>query len=109
MIFGGAKAYGDNRRLKAAHCELHAAELAIPRYLQWLEFPIVFDCRDHPDRIPHPRTYPFIVEPIVGSKRLSKVLIEGGMAQHNPTDNIRGTHYPRATGRAPPAEYKSPL
>jgi hypothetical protein len=48
-------------------------------YLQWSEFLIVFDRRDHPNVIPHPEMYPLIVEPIVGSKCLTKVLMDGGV------------------------------
>lgn len=33
MIFSGAKAYGDKRRLKAVHREVHAVEPSVPRYL----------------------------------------------------------------------------
>jgi hypothetical protein len=78
MIFDRAEAYGDKRRLKVAHREVYVAEPVIPRYLQWSEFPIVFDCRDHSNKIPHLGIYPLIVEPIVGSKRLTKVLMDGG-------------------------------
>jgi hypothetical protein len=35
----------------------------------WLEIPIVFDLRDHPGRVPHPKTYPLVIEAIVGLKR----------------------------------------
>jgi hypothetical protein len=57
---------------------LFALEPSIPRYVQWSEFSIVFDRRDHPDEIPHPEMYPLIIEPIVGSKSLTKVLMDGG-------------------------------
>jgi hypothetical protein len=33
MIFSGAEEYGDKRRLKVAHHEVHAAEPVVPRYL----------------------------------------------------------------------------
>jgi hypothetical protein len=33
---------------------------------------------DHSDKIPHPGTYPFIIEPIITSKCLSKVLMNRG-------------------------------
>jgi hypothetical protein len=58
MIFGGAEAYGDKHRIKAAHREVHATELTIPLYLWWSEFLTVFDHCDHPDSIPHPGAYP---------------------------------------------------
>jgi hypothetical protein len=61
MIFGGTKACDEKCHLKTAHREVHAAEPTIPRYLQWLEFPIIFNHQDHPDRIPHPRAYPSLL------------------------------------------------
>jgi hypothetical protein len=32
---------------------------------------------DHSNKIPHPRTNPLIIGPIIGPKRLSKVLMDG--------------------------------
>lgn len=58
MIFGGVEVYGYRRHRKMAYREVHVAEPAVPRYLRWSEFPIVFDRRDHPDRIPHPGPTP---------------------------------------------------
>jgi hypothetical protein len=78
MIFGGGDAYGDRRCRKVAQREVFAVEPAVPRYLRWSEFSIIFEHHDHPDMIPHPGMYPLIVEPIVGSKRLTKVLMDGG-------------------------------
>jgi hypothetical protein len=39
---------------------------------------ITFDQEDHPDRVPHPGRYPLVVIPIVGTTRLTKVLMDGG-------------------------------
>ena len=30
------------------------------------------------DSVPHPRRYPLVVDPIIGTKRLTKVLMDGG-------------------------------
>jgi hypothetical protein len=38
---------------------------------------ITIDQEYHPDHIPHPGCYPLVVSPIVGTTRLSKVLMEG--------------------------------
>lgn len=76
MIFGGAEAYGDRHHLKATHHKVYAAEPVVPRYMWWSEFPIVFDHRDHPNRISHLGAYPLIIESIMGSKHLSKVLMD---------------------------------
>jgi hypothetical protein len=70
--------FGDKGRLKLAHCEVNTTETTVPRYLRWSKSPIVFDRRDHLHEIPHPGTYPLIVEPIMGSNRLSRVLMDGG-------------------------------
>jgi hypothetical protein len=76
MIYSGAEAYGNKHHLKVAHHEVHAADPTISWYLLWSEFPII--CDRHPDKISHQETYPLIVEPIVGSKRLSNVLMDRG-------------------------------
>jgi hypothetical protein len=39
---------------------------------------ITFDQEDHPNRVPHPRRYLLMVSPIVGTTRLTKVLMDGG-------------------------------
>jgi hypothetical protein len=54
-----------------------AVEPTVLRYLQWSEFLIIFGRRDHLDRISHPGTNPLIIELIVSSKRLTKVLMDG--------------------------------
>jgi hypothetical protein len=70
---GGGEAYGDQRCHKAARREVFAAEPVVLRYIRWSEILIFFDHRDHPDM------YSLIVEPIMGSKRLTKVLMDGGV------------------------------
>jgi hypothetical protein len=39
---------------------------------------ITFDQGDHPDHVPHLGRYPLVVSPIMGTTRLSKVLMDGG-------------------------------
>ena len=53
------------------------AEPATPPFLRWSEAAITFDRTDHPDSIPHPGRYLLVVDPIVGPKRLTKVLMDG--------------------------------
>jgi hypothetical protein len=43
-----------------------------------MEISIAFDQRDHSCKIPHPRTYPLIVQPIISTKCLSRVLMDRG-------------------------------
>ena len=78
MIFGGPEAYGDKRRLKLAHYEVNTVRPVVPEYVRWSETPITFDQSNHLEKVPHPETYPLVVEPIIGTKRLSKVLMDGG-------------------------------
>jgi hypothetical protein len=78
MIFSGAEAYDDKRRIKAEHREVHVVEPTIPCNLWWFEFSIIFISHDHHYSIPHPEAYPLVIEPVVGSKRLTKVLMDMG-------------------------------
>ena len=57
---------------------MNTTETTVPRYLRWSKSPIVFDRRDHPDNIPHLEVYPLVVESVIGSKRVTKVLMDGG-------------------------------
>ena len=78
MIFGGSAAYDSKHRQKVARREVYTAELATPAFLRWSEAAINFDRADHLGAVPHPGRYPLIVDPIVGPKRLTKVLMDGG-------------------------------
>jgi len=78
MIFGGSAAYDSKCRQKVARCEVYMAEPATPPFLRWSESTITFDWTDHPDTVPHPGRYLLVVNPIVGPKRLTKVLMDGG-------------------------------
>ncbi|XP_066392535.1 uncharacterized protein [Miscanthus floridulus] len=50
----------------------------MPAFLRWSESAIIFDRTNHLESIPHPRRYPLVVDPIVGPKRLTKILMDGG-------------------------------
>ena len=80
MIFGGSTAYDSKRRQKVARREVYTAGPATPAFLRWSESAITFDRTDHPDTVPHPGRYPLVVDPIVGPKRLTKVLMDGAAA-----------------------------
>ena len=54
------------------------AEPAAPTFIQWSKSTITFDQTDHPERITQPRRYPLMVDLIIGTKRLTKVLMDGG-------------------------------
>jgi hypothetical protein len=49
-----------------------------PSYLKWSEVPITFDRKNHPDHVPQPGSYPLVVAPLFKSKRIHKVLMDGG-------------------------------
>lgn len=78
MIFGGPEAHMTKHQVMLVTREVYAAVLAIPTYLRWLESAITYDSTDHPDHVPHPGRNLLVVMPIVGRKRLSRVLMDGG-------------------------------
>jgi hypothetical protein len=47
-------------------------------YLKCSDVPIAFDRKDHPDHVPQPGSYPLVVAPLFKSKRIHKVLMDGG-------------------------------
>ena len=51
---------------------------ATPPFLQWSESAITFNWTDHPDTVPHLGRYSLVVDPIIGPKLLTKVLMDGG-------------------------------
>ena len=54
------------------------AKPATPPFLWWSESAITLDWTDHLDTISHPGRYSLVVDPIIGPKRLTKVLMDGG-------------------------------
>ena len=50
----------------------------VPSYLKWSETLITFDRSDHPDHVPQPGSYPLVVAPLFSTKRVHKVLMDGG-------------------------------
>jgi hypothetical protein len=49
-----------------------------PEYLRWSGSRVTFDWMDHSDSIPRPRRFPLIVDLLVGTTRLTKVLMDRG-------------------------------
>jgi hypothetical protein len=78
MIFGGSRARPSRRREKLIRREVMNADVATPSYLKWSEVPITFDRKDHPDIVPQPGSYPLVVAPLFKSRRIHKVLMDGG-------------------------------
>jgi hypothetical protein len=78
MIFGGSLARPSRRREKLIRCEVMNADVAKSSYLKLSEVPITFDRKDHPDTVPHPGSYPLVVGPLFKTRRIHKVLMDGG-------------------------------
>src|SRR5438128_6156070 len=78
MIYGGTEAYESKRKQKLVAREINAITPVIPKYLKWSEVPITVDRADHPDRVPHPGRYPLVLDPIVQTVKLNRVLIDDG-------------------------------
>ena len=43
----------------------------MPTFLRWSEAAITFDRTDHSESVPHLGRYPLMVDPIIGTKRLT--------------------------------------
>src|SRR5438105_8310588 len=78
MIFGGSVAYESKWKQKVAAREINALMPATPKYLRWSELPNTFNRLDHPESVPHPGRYPLVLDPIVRTVKLNRVLIDGG-------------------------------
>jgi hypothetical protein len=78
IIFRGSSARPSRRREKLIRREVFNADTVKPSYLKWSKVPITFDRKDHPDHVPQPGSYPLVVAPLFKSKRVHKVLMDGG-------------------------------
>lgn len=77
-IYGGPAPHESRRSLKLTARDVNAVAPATPTYLRWSESPITFDRTDHPEIVPKPGRFPLIVDPLVGTTRLTKSLMDGG-------------------------------
>ena len=66
------------RKQKLTHHKVRAAKLAMPSFLRWSDSAITYDRSDHPEYVPCPVGCSLVVDPIVGTKRLTKLLMDGG-------------------------------
>ena len=78
MIFSDPEAWGSKRSAKVECGEVYSAEPATPSFLKWSEALITFDHSDHPGGVHRPGKLPLVVHPVVGTKRPTKVLMDGG-------------------------------
>jgi hypothetical protein len=78
MIFRGPAACESRRHQKLTCREVYAAKPAMPAFLHSSELANTFDRSDHPSSSPQPGKCPLVVNPIINTKRLTKVLMNGG-------------------------------
>jgi hypothetical protein len=78
MIFEGPATYESRCRQKLTRQKVYAAEPATLAFLWWSELAITFDRSNHPSSIPQPGRCPLMVDLIISTKRLTKVLMDGG-------------------------------
>jgi hypothetical protein len=78
MIFGAMPARPLRRKHKRILQEIYHTELVVPSYLWWSKTAITYDRVVHLDHIPQPGAYPLVVAPLFGTKRVHKVLMDGG-------------------------------
>src|SRR5438128_10998563 len=78
MIFEGSAAYESKRKQKLVAREINALTPAMPKYLKWSELLITFNRSDHPESVPHPGRYPLVLDPIIRTVKLNRILIDSG-------------------------------
>ena len=59
------------------HHEICTAEPATPSLLRWSDSAITYDRSNHLEYVPYLGRCPPVIDPIIGTKRLTKVLIDG--------------------------------
>jgi hypothetical protein len=78
MIFGGSEDDCSKCKHKVCLWEVCTTRNTFLKFLRWSCTPITFDRGDHPPSVPRPGSYPLIVDPIIGNKHLTKVLMDEG-------------------------------
>jgi hypothetical protein len=78
IIFGGKSGFASTRAQKLALREILSIEPVVPRPLQWSEVLILFSRDDQWTSFLEPGKFPLLLDPMVASVRLTRVLIDGG-------------------------------
>jgi hypothetical protein len=73
-IYGGPAPHESRHRLKLIGWLINSMSAAVLEYMRWSESLITFD---HLDSIPKPWWFPLIIDPLVGTTRLTKALMDG--------------------------------
>src|SRR4051812_31796508 len=50
----------------------------VPQYLRWLEVPITWERRDHPDLIPTENQYAMVIYPLIDGNEFTKCMVDSG-------------------------------
>jgi hypothetical protein len=77
-IYSGLVPHESRRKLKLTGRVIHSVSATVPEYLHWSESLITFNRTDNSDIIPKPGRFPLIIDPLVGTTRLTKALMDGG-------------------------------
>ena len=77
MIFGGSAAHDSKRHQKLAHREVYTAKPTMSSFLRWSESAITIDRTEYSESVPQLGRYPLVVDPIIGTKQLTKILMDG--------------------------------
>jgi hypothetical protein len=85
MTFSGMPARPLRCKHKHILQEIYHTEPAVPLYLRWSETTVTYNRVDHHDHIPQPGAYPLLGAPLFGTKRVHKVLMDGGAASASST------------------------
>ena len=78
MIFEGSASYDSKRCQKVPCRKVYTTEPTTPAFLRWSESAITFDRTDHSESVPQPGRYSLVVDPVIGTKWFTKVLMDGG-------------------------------
>jgi hypothetical protein len=77
-IYGGSAPHESRHKLKLTGRAINTVSASVPEYLCWPESSTTFDKMDHTDSIPMLGRFPLIVDLLVGTTQLTKVLMDGG-------------------------------
>jgi hypothetical protein len=76
-IYYGLALHKSCRNLKLTGRMINFVSMAVPEYLRWSGSPITFEWMEHMDSIPKLGRFLLIVDPLVGTTRLTKALMDG--------------------------------
>jgi hypothetical protein len=78
VIFSRISGSKSKHQDKLALRSIMAAEPAVPRYLNWSQYPIQFSREDQWTSVGNASLYPLVLDPTIAGMTITKVLIDGG-------------------------------